>query len=334
MTRLNRSFLAACGWMTVPVLAISSLVCVACAAEKPAAANPAEAAIRATADAFVQAFNRGDAKAVAALWTAEGSVLDDRGATIKGRKAIEGQYAALFKAYPGATMEVTVSSVEFPAPSVALENGVARVIHRDGPPVASRYTAIHVLEGGKWLMANVRETAVPLASGPGRLEALSWLIGSWTAKTEGVTVQTTFRWIANKSFIQRDYSVQQKGAAAMSGTQIIGWDPQENRLRSWTFDSSGGHGRAFGRPGRTAGSSSPAACSQMALQPRRGSFSSVCTAKTASSAGGPLIEESARRRCRISARSSSTGSSKSGDPSADDGDTSLFPIPTRKGIRT
>jgi len=245
MTRLNRSFLAACGWMTVPVLAISSLVCVACAAEKPAAANPAEAAIRATADAFVQAFNRGDAKAVAALWTAEGSVLDDRGATIKGRKAIEGQYAALFKAYPGATMEVTVSSVEFPAPSVALENGVARVIHRDGPPVASRYTAIHVLEGGKWLMANVRETAVPLASGPGRLEALSWLIGSWTAKTEGVTVQTTFRWIANKSFIQRDYSVQQKGAAAMSGTQIIGWDPQENRLRSWTFDSSGGHGTSL-----------------------------------------------------------------------------------------
>jgi len=215
------------------------------AEKKPPAPSAAESAVRATAEAFVQAFNRGDPKAVAGLWTAEGTVLDDRGVTIKGRKAIEAEYAALFKAYPGAKMEVSVKSIDFPSSTLAMEEGVAQVKHRDGPPVASRYTAIHVLEGGKWLMANVRETAIPLASGPGRLEELSWLIGSWKTKSKGATVYTTFRWIGNKSFIQREYTVQQNGKAVSSGTQIIGWDPQANQIRSWSFDSTGGHGTSF-----------------------------------------------------------------------------------------
>ena len=66
---------------------------------KPAAA---ESEIRATAVAFVQAFNRGDAQAVAALWTADGSAADDSGTIYKGRPAIEAQYAELFKQHPGA----------------------------------------------------------------------------------------------------------------------------------------------------------------------------------------------------------------------------------------
>lgn len=40
--------------------------------------NSPEAAIRAAADALVQAFNRGDAKALAARWTANGSLTDER----------------------------------------------------------------------------------------------------------------------------------------------------------------------------------------------------------------------------------------------------------------
>ena len=62
----------------------------------------AESEIRATAAAFVQAFDRGDARAVAALWTPDGSVADDSGTIYKGRPAIEAQYAELFKQNPGA----------------------------------------------------------------------------------------------------------------------------------------------------------------------------------------------------------------------------------------
>lgn len=31
-------------------------------------------------------------------------------------------------------------------------------------------------------------------------------------------------------------------SAALEGTQVVGWDPIESRIRSWTFDSEGGFG--------------------------------------------------------------------------------------------
>jgi len=44
---------------------------------------------------------------------------------------------------------------------------------------------------------------------------------------------TTVRWIANKSFLQREYTTRKDGIIASSGTQIIGWDPQAKQVRSW-----------------------------------------------------------------------------------------------------
>jgi len=41
-----------------------------------------ETAIRASGDAFTKAVGRGDAKAVAALWTENGTLADDRGAAL------------------------------------------------------------------------------------------------------------------------------------------------------------------------------------------------------------------------------------------------------------
>ena len=43
-------------------------------------------------------------------------------------------------------MEVAVQSIELSAPGVAVEDGLARVVTKNGPePTASRYTAVHVL---------------------------------------------------------------------------------------------------------------------------------------------------------------------------------------------
>jgi uncharacterized protein (TIGR02246 family) len=213
-------------------------------------AKPTEAAaIRATADAFVAAFNRGDVKAVAALWTADGSLVDDQGRLFQGRQAIENEYAALFKQYPGAKIEIAVQNVELPAAGTAVEDGLARVTAKDGEtPTASRYTAVHVRVDGRWLMASVRESGIELPSGYGHLRDLEWLVGQWEAKSPGAAVRTTFRWIANKSYLQREYTVRKNGLTTSSGTQIIGWDPQAGKVRSWSFDSSGGYGTSLWTP--------------------------------------------------------------------------------------
>jgi uncharacterized protein (TIGR02246 family) len=237
------------GAASLPLVATLAVLMVAAharGAEKKPAAESGDTAIRATADAFVQAFNRGDARAVAALWTANGTLADDRGAFFKGRKEIEAQYAMLFKSHPGAKMEVAIKSIDFPTPSTAIEDGTAQVVTPSPvQPAASRYTAVHVREEGRWLMASVRETAIPLTSNFHRLEDLGWLIGTWETKRGATTVRATFRWIANKSFIERDHVVREQGVQTESGVQIIGWDPRAEQVRSWSFDASGGYGSSL-----------------------------------------------------------------------------------------
>jgi uncharacterized protein (TIGR02246 family) len=205
--------------------------------------NPNEAAIRATAEAFIKAFNTGDAKTVASLWTANGTVADEQGNVFKGRKAIEDQYAALFKAHPTARMHVAIKSIDFPTSTTAIEDGMAQLLTKDTePPAASRYTAVHVQEDGKWLMASVRESAMPVASNFAQLQELGWLVGDWESKSQEVTARSQVRWIANKSFLQRTFSVQREGLVVSSGMQIVGWDARTDRIVSWIFDSTGGYG--------------------------------------------------------------------------------------------
>ncbi|MHB0957051.1 MAG: YybH family protein [Pirellulaceae bacterium] len=219
------------------------------AAEHPTGlSDGAEAAVRATAASFADAFNRGDAQAVAGLWTQTGTLIDDRGHRFQGRAAIEAEYAAFFRTYPGAQINVTVMSLDFLTPTVAVEDGMsqASLLHAS-VPVASSYTAVHVLEDGKWLMASVRERAIALSAAESRLHDLEWTIGTWVTTQDEVQLQTTFHWIANKTFIQRSYTVRQQDAVVCSGVQVIGWDPQAGQIRSWSFDSSGGYGQSLWR---------------------------------------------------------------------------------------
>ncbi len=212
-------------------------------AAKAAPVNGNEAQIRAGAQAFIKAFNAGDAKALAEMWTPNGTIADEQGNVFKGRKAIEEQYTALFKAHPGVRMQIAIKSIDFPSSTTAIEDGITQLLTKDSePPSAARYTAVQVQEDGKWLMASVREAAMPIASNFAQLQELGWLVGDWEAKSDGVTAHSQIRWIANKSFLQRTFSVNRDGMQVASGMQVIGWDPRSERIVSWTFDSSGGHG--------------------------------------------------------------------------------------------
>jgi hypothetical protein len=43
------------------------------------------------------------------------------------------------------------------------------------------------------------------------------------------------------AYLIRDFKVRVKGLLAASGTERIGWDPLRQQVRSWLFDSKGGH---------------------------------------------------------------------------------------------
>src|SRR5580698_5355123 len=63
---------------------------------KSAARSDEEKAIRASVDAFAQAFQNNDARAIADLFTEDGEAVDAEGGTIEGRGALEAHYASRF----------------------------------------------------------------------------------------------------------------------------------------------------------------------------------------------------------------------------------------------
>ena len=119
-----------------------------------------EAAVRqATAD-FIKKVETGDAKGVAASWTEEGEYIGEDGTAIRGRADIEAAYDKALAKKKNIKVEFNVESIRFPSKDTAIEEGYAKR-YRDNSdqPTCSRYSVLHVREGGKWLMAL-------LASGP------------------------------------------------------------------------------------------------------------------------------------------------------------------------
>jgi len=199
-------------------------------------------AIRESSKAFVAAFDKGDAKAVAALWTEDGEFTDDAGRVFSGRAAIEKEYAAFFAEHPGVKLKLTIDALKKVSADTAIEDGRAALDPAPpGPPAVSKYMAIHVRVSGQWLMSTVRDTRIETPSGYSRVEDLEWLIGKWTAEERGAKTESVCRWVANKSFVERRFTTMQPGGAVSSGVQLIGWNPEAGQIQSWTFSSDGGH---------------------------------------------------------------------------------------------
>ena len=208
---------------------------------QPAASGDA-AAIRAAADAFVAAFNQGDAKGVAAHWTADGDYTDESGTKFSGREAIQQGYARFFAENPGHKMKLQIDSLKLLGDSAAIEDGRAALDPAPaGAPATSRYTAVHVKVDGKWLMSTVRDARIETPSSFRNVADLEWLIGTWTAEEHGAKTESVCRWVANKSFVERKYTITHADGSAASGVQLIGWNPQGGHVQSWNFSSDGGH---------------------------------------------------------------------------------------------
>lgn len=96
-----------------------------------------------------------------------------------------------------------------------------------------------------------RERAARQAPRQAGLSAIGWMIGEWVDQDENSTITTTCKWTKNKNFITRSFSVEIEGHISLEGTQVIGWDPEAGRIRSWIFDSEGGYGEGqWSRRGR------------------------------------------------------------------------------------
>ncbi|MGZ4961126.1 MAG: YybH family protein [Limisphaerales bacterium] len=220
------------------------------AADANADADPREAAITKTAEAFVEAFHKGDARALADFWTTDGDYVDDTGRAFKGRDAIEKSFTAMFAANKGAQLRIDVASLKFPTQDVAVEDGTTTVTSPDGSaPMRARYTNVLLKQGDKWLLSSVREAP---DSGPSNYEflrGLGWAIGEWVddvpAESPAAEVgHLDIAWAPGQNFIVATRTVDFKDDSHVHSTQWIGWDAAAKQIRSWSFQADGGFGES------------------------------------------------------------------------------------------
>lgn len=202
-----------------------------------------EQAIRRVAEEYLAALARGDAKAMGELWTADGDVVDESGRSFPARGVIMQESSESEAARP--VVKLTGSKIRFLTPDVALEDGTSEVSNPTAQgvaPLVGRFTVIWVKQDGNWRLASLRETRSDPPATAAQLAELDWLTGDWTGENGDTTIDVSTRWNETHTYLLRDLKVLREGHVVFSGTQRVGWDPITRTIKSWVFDTDGGHG--------------------------------------------------------------------------------------------
>ncbi len=201
-------------------------------------------AVRAAVKDFIKVFEKGDAKGLAAQFTAEGEYVANDGATLRGRAAMEDGYAQFFKKNPDLKLEVTVDSVRFVSRDDAVVEGSARSYRAGKPedPTLSRISAL------------VRPREGDVAAGPAaRVARRGRDAGRRGLADRHVGVQKRqsgcphdLRVGGRQELHPRPFHDQAEGQPRnpLRVTQLIGRDPRTGQLHSWLFENDGGFGEA------------------------------------------------------------------------------------------
>lgn len=140
----------------------------------------------------------------------------------------------------------TPTNITFPEPNQAIVEGVVEIkekgqlIERDARKIKL------VNQNNQWYIKELREIEVaPAPSAFSHLKELEWLIGKWKDGNEDVTITFSAKWDKFKNFILQNFKMETYGLEAIEGFQIIGWDPIEENIHSWVYDSDGGFGEGI-----------------------------------------------------------------------------------------
>jgi uncharacterized protein (TIGR02246 family) len=216
-------------------------------AEKPAAASAERQGVLRLLTQLESSFNEGDAKGAAACWTENGDFVGPGGARAEGREAIEKQFTEALAARKGSKLQMQILNFRLVNDSLALIDAVPEIksAAADSPAPAVRTAAmVLVKQNGRWLIESAHETSGRAAAQANRLKELEWLVGDWASETSkaGISLHTACDWTANQAFLIRKFKVEGKEVLLHGGTEILGWDPRANRIRSWVFDADGSFG--------------------------------------------------------------------------------------------
>jgi uncharacterized protein (TIGR02246 family) len=210
------------------------------------AARPSddERAIRKNVEEYSESYNKGDIDAVGRHWSDDAEYINDDGKSTKGRESIVSLFKRGRVARKGYKFNVQLQSVRMLKPDVALEDGTVTLTAPDGTPEKNRFTGVLLKSDGKWLISRVQdlpnvaesEEATPYQ----KLKQLEWLVGQWQDEEKATDIRMTCRWAPGRSFLVQEYVIKRPNQETLEISQRIAWDPTNDQLRSWVFDSRGG----------------------------------------------------------------------------------------------
>ena len=192
---------------------------------------------------YEEAYNKGDAKTLAGFYADDVDYIDQDGAEVIGRDAMEKLLSDNFQQNPGVKLTITTEQVKQLTPDVKVTRGFATVTPATGAATTTRYTLVKVRKGDHWEISQLNEREAPPLSAYSKLAALEWLVGTWQDKSGDQIVQAKINWAGDKNFLVRTIDVQ-GNQTTTDGWEIIAWDPVRQQIRSWIFDSNGGFGEA------------------------------------------------------------------------------------------
>jgi uncharacterized protein (TIGR02246 family) len=231
-----------------PFVSEAPATALALAAQAPAKEeqDPAKKVILANVKSYMEAFNRQDVKAILALFTDDCEVIESDGSVVRGLKELEADIKDEFSDEPRAKISVEVDSIRLITSDVAIEEGKT-TYYPDGKTITAetQYQVTHVKKGDRWLMSQARSFNREVLSPYDRLRDLEWLVGDWVDEGADSLIESSYRWDANKTFLLQDFTIRVKGRNVLKGTQRIGWDPLSKQIKSWVFDSEGGHAESL-----------------------------------------------------------------------------------------
>lgn len=234
--------------MRVALMMTAIAICLidncALADEAVSAAGDA-AAIRQRANDYLRAIELGDPDEIASFWTKDGDYLDESGHAVKGRQLAK-RAESRASQEDHTRREITVESLRFITPDVAVEDGAVMVTNVPlRQEVVRRYAAIWVRQGDTWLLDGVRELAAPATQQQNHLSDLAWMLGDWCSDGDDQSIRLTCTWSKDKHFLLREIDVSTPERGPLHVSQRIGWDARDKQIKSWTFDSEGGHGEGL-----------------------------------------------------------------------------------------
>jgi uncharacterized protein (TIGR02246 family) len=128
-----------------------------------------EAALRDLMQRYVNAWNRGDTRAMAELFGEEAEFVSSLGIRGSGRRGIEKLFADMIGkgVFRGTTADVTIEQVRLLSPNVGRLSCTYRIRGSSGRPLRSGFmTGVVMREGERWLFQVFQATAVVEAQAP------------------------------------------------------------------------------------------------------------------------------------------------------------------------